>query len=229
MPALVSSQSLAMQWLQKSSIQRTIYIGHPHIQCGVIYGTQMLTSHAFSPKTSIRNRKAAVNSTFNCPLYRGRVAIIYRVFHIVTLCVFAAFFYCRFYLIFAHLTIYIVDLYLYQQPPSLYYCGGALLAQRRVSIQYYSSSHISYSLSTAYSRSASQLICLGALPLQQGLAPYICSSTQCISFFTRCPYTIAALYITVISIQTLSSSTTTSRSITARNIRLQAPIILYRH
>ena len=36
---LVNSQSLAVRWLQKSSIQRTVYIGHPYIQCGVIYGT----------------------------------------------------------------------------------------------------------------------------------------------------------------------------------------------
>ena len=55
------------------------------------------------------------------------------------------------------------------------------------------------------------------------------SSTQYISFSTRYPCTIAALYIAVMSIQTLSNSTTASRSIAACSIRLQAPVILYRH
>ena len=184
MPTLVTNQSLTIQQLQKSSIQCTIYIGHPHVQYSVIYGIWILISHIFSSKTSVYSKKAAVNSAFNCPLYRGRVAVVYRAFYVVTLCAFTTFFHCHFYLISAHLVIYIVDLYLYQWPPSLYYCGNTLLAWRQVFTYYYSSSHISCSLSAAYRCSTSWLIYLGVLPLQQGLAPHIYFSTQYMSFST---------------------------------------------
>ena len=73
----------------------------------------MLTSHAFRPRTSVRSRKAAIDSTFVSPLYRGRVGVNYRVFHMAASYVFAASFYRRFYLRSAHLIISIVDLHLY--------------------------------------------------------------------------------------------------------------------
>ena len=73
----------------------------------------MLASYIFSPKISIHSRKAAIDSAFDCPLYRGRVAVVYGVFYVVTLCTFAAFFHRRFHLVSAHLAMYIVDLYLY--------------------------------------------------------------------------------------------------------------------
>ena len=92
----------------------------------------MLVSYTFSPKISIYSRKAAVDSTFNCPLYRGRVAIVHRVFHVVALYAFTAFFHHRFYSVSAHLAMYVVDLYLYWWPPSLYCCGSALPAWRWV-------------------------------------------------------------------------------------------------
>ena len=38
----------------------------------------MLVSHGFSPRTSVRSRKAAVDSTFIYPLYRGRVGFNHR-------------------------------------------------------------------------------------------------------------------------------------------------------
>ena len=209
-----------MWQLQKSNIQCIIYIGHLHVQYSVICGIQILISHIFSPKISIRNKKAAVNSTFNYPLYRGRVAIVYRVFYMVTLCAVTAFFHRHFYLISAHLVIYIVDLHLYWQPPSLYCCGSTLLVQCQVFIQCYSSSYISYSLSAACRCSTFQLIYLGILPLQRGLAPYIHFSTQCMSFSTRCPYTIVTFYITVVSMQILSSNTTASHSIVVCSVYL---------
>ena len=87
----------------------------------------MLTSHMFSFRTSIYNRKAAVDSAFVYPLYRGRVSIIYMVLYVVPLYAFAAFFYYYFYLISAYLATYIVDLHLYWWPPILYYFYGALL------------------------------------------------------------------------------------------------------
>ena len=126
-PALVSSWSLAVRWLQKSNIWRTVYVSHPHVQYSVICGTWMLTSHAFSPRISVYSKKAAVDSAFNCPLYRGRVAVVYRVFHVVALCAFAAFFHYHFHLVSAHLAMYIVDLHLCWWPPSLYCCGSTLL------------------------------------------------------------------------------------------------------
>ena len=73
----------------------------------------MLVSHIFRPKTSVCNRKAAVDSAFISPLYRGRVGVDYRVFYIAVSCIFAAFFHYCFYLRSAHLVINIVDLYLY--------------------------------------------------------------------------------------------------------------------
>ena len=173
----------------------------------------------FSPRIFIRSRNTAVDSTFVYPLYRGRVGFNYRVLYVVTLYAFTAFFQRRFYLISAYLAIYIVDLHLYQQPPNLYR-RGVLLARRRFSAQYYSSSRIFYSLFTAYRRRVSQLISLGAVPLYIALAPYIRLSIRYISFFTRQSYTIDTLYIAVASIYTSSSGTTTSRSSTARGILL---------
>jgi hypothetical protein len=93
----------------------------------------MLTSHAFSPRTSIHRRKAAVASAFVCPLYRGRVGFNYRVPYVVALCAFTAFFYYRFHLISAHLAMQVVDLHLCWWPPILYYRHSALLARRRFS------------------------------------------------------------------------------------------------
>ena len=73
----------------------------------------MLASHAFRPKTSVRSRKAAVDSAFVSPLYRGRVGVNYRVFYMAASCAFTAFFYYCFYLRSAHLAISIVNLHLY--------------------------------------------------------------------------------------------------------------------
>ena len=72
----------------------------------------MLASHAFRPKTSVHSRKAAVDSAFVSPLYRGRVGVDYGVFYMAASCVFAASFHRRFYLRSAHLAISVVDLYL---------------------------------------------------------------------------------------------------------------------
>ena len=72
----------------------------------------MLVSYAFRPRTSVRSRKAAVDSAFVSPLYRGRVGIDYRVFYVAASCAFAAFFYYCFYLRSAYLIISVVDLYL---------------------------------------------------------------------------------------------------------------------
>ena len=144
----------------------------------------MLISYLFSPRTSVCSRKAAVDSAFVCPLYRGRVGFNYRVLYIVILYAFTAFFQRRFHLRSTYFIIYIVNLYLYQQPPILYYRSSALLARRWFSAQYYSSSYISYSLSTARQYRVSQLISLGAAPLQGALTPYICSSVQRIFFST---------------------------------------------
>ena len=73
----------------------------------------MLTSHAFRPRTSVRSRKAAVDSAFISPLYRGRVGVDYGVFYVAASCVFATSFHYCFYLRSAHLAISIVDLHLY--------------------------------------------------------------------------------------------------------------------
>ena len=72
----------------------------------------MLASHTFRPKTSVRSRKAAVDSTFISPLYRGRVSVNYRVFYMAASYAFTISFYCYFYLRSAHLVISIVDLHL---------------------------------------------------------------------------------------------------------------------
>ena len=72
----------------------------------------MLASYTFSLKISICSRKAAIDSAFDCPLYRGRVAVVYGVFHVVALCAFAAFFHHYFHLVSAHLAMHIVDLHL---------------------------------------------------------------------------------------------------------------------
>ena len=73
----------------------------------------MLISYAFRPRTSVRSRKATIDSAFISPLYRGRVGVNYRVFHMAASYVFAASFYRRFYLRSAYLIISVVDLYLY--------------------------------------------------------------------------------------------------------------------
>ena len=73
----------------------------------------MLISHIFRPKTSVYSKKAAVDSAFISPLYRGRVGVDYGVFYMATSCVFAASFHYRFYLRSAYLAISIVDFYLY--------------------------------------------------------------------------------------------------------------------
>ena len=72
----------------------------------------MLASHTFKPRTSVHSRKAAVDSAFVSPLYRGRVGINYGVFYVAVSYAFTAFFYCCFYLKSAYLTISVVDLYL---------------------------------------------------------------------------------------------------------------------
>ena len=88
----------------------------------------MLVSYTFSPRISVHNKKAAVDSAFDCLLYRGRVAVVHRVFYVVAFCAFAAFFHCYFHSVSAYFAMHIVDLYLCWWPPSLYCRGGALLA-----------------------------------------------------------------------------------------------------
>jgi hypothetical protein len=73
----------------------------------------MLISYAFRPRTSVRSRKAAIDSAFISPLYRGRVNINYRVFYIAAFYIFTASFYYYFYLRSAYLIVSIVDLYLF--------------------------------------------------------------------------------------------------------------------
>ena len=90
----------------------------------------MLASHIFRPKTSVCSKKAAVDSAFVSPSYRGRVGVNYGVFHVAASCAFAAFFHYRFYLRSAYLAISIVDLHLYWWPPILYRRCGALLVCR---------------------------------------------------------------------------------------------------
>ena len=70
----------------------------------------MLASHTFRPGTSIRSRKAAVDSAFVSPSYRGRVGVDHGVFHVAASCVFATSFHRFFYSRSAHLAISIVDL-----------------------------------------------------------------------------------------------------------------------
>ena len=138
----------------------------------------MLASYTFRPRTSVRSRNTAVDSTFIYPLYRGRVAFNYRVLYIVTFYTFTVFSQRRFYLLSTYLIIYIVDLHLYQWPPILYYLSGAPLARRRFSAYCRSSSRISYSFSIARRRRVSQLVSLGAMPLREALVPRIRSSIQ---------------------------------------------------
>ena len=92
---------------------RTDCVGHPQVQCGVVFGTWMLASHAFRPKTSVRSKNAAVDSAFVYPLYRGRVAFDHGVLHIVAFFAFAALSQRRFYSLSAYLVMHIVDLHLY--------------------------------------------------------------------------------------------------------------------
>ena len=73
----------------------------------------MLVSYAFKPRTSVYNKKAAVDSAFISPLYRGKVGVDYRVFYMAISYAFAAFFHYCFYLRSTHLAISIVDLHLY--------------------------------------------------------------------------------------------------------------------
>ena len=73
----------------------------------------MLASHAFRPRTSVYSRNAAVDSAFVCLLYKGRVAFNYGVLYIVTFFTFTALSQYCFYLLSAHLAMYIVNLYLY--------------------------------------------------------------------------------------------------------------------
>ena len=79
----------------------------------MVFGTWMLANYTFRPRTSVYSKKAAVDSAFASPLYRGRVGVDYGVFYVAASCAFTAFFYCCFYLRSAHLIISIVDLYLY--------------------------------------------------------------------------------------------------------------------
>ena len=97
---------------------RTDSVGHPQVQYGVVFGIWILASHTFKPKISVYSRKAAIDSTFICPLYRGRVAFAHRVLHIVAFCTFAAFSQRRFHSLSAYLVMYIVNLHLYYGPLS---------------------------------------------------------------------------------------------------------------
>ena len=92
----------------------------------------MLVSHAFRPRTSVHSRKAAVDSAFVSPLYRGRVGVDHGVFYVAASCAFVASFHCRFYLRSAHLVISVVDLHLCWWPPILCRRYSALLVYRRV-------------------------------------------------------------------------------------------------
>ena len=109
----------------------------------------MLASYTFRPRTSVYSKNAAVDSAFIYPLYRGRVAFDHGVLHIVAFFAFAAFSQRRFYLLSAHLAMYIVNLYLCWWPPILCCLSGALLVQRRFFACCCSSFYISYSFSTA--------------------------------------------------------------------------------
>ena len=91
---------------------RTDCMGHLQVQYGVVFGTWILASHAFRPKTSVRSRNAAIDSAFIYLLYRGRVAFNHRVLYIVAFFAFTALSQCRFYSLSAHLAIHIVDFYL---------------------------------------------------------------------------------------------------------------------
>ena len=90
-------------------------------------------SHAFRPKTSVCSKKAAIDSAFISPSYRGRVSVDYGVFYVAASCAFTTFFYYCFYLRSAYLVINIVDLYLYWWPPILCRRCGVLLVYYQVS------------------------------------------------------------------------------------------------
>ena len=94
---------------------------------GIIFGMWMLVSYVFRPKASVYSRKAAVDSAFVNPLYRGGIGVDYRVFHIAASCVFTACFHRCFYSRSAYLAINIVNVYLCWWPLILYCCCGALL------------------------------------------------------------------------------------------------------
>ena len=70
----------------------------------------MLASHTFRPRTSVCSKKAAVDSAFVCPSYRGRVAFAHGVLHIVAFFAFAALSQRRFHLLSAHFVMHIVNL-----------------------------------------------------------------------------------------------------------------------
>ena len=204
-------------------------VGHLQVQCGVVFGTQILASHTFKPRTSVYSKNMAIDSAFVCPLYRGRVTFDYRVLHIVAFFTFAALSQCCFYSLSAYLVMHIVDLYLYQWPPILYYFSGALLILYWLSIYYYSSSYISYSFSLACRCRVFQFVNLSTVPLQGALILYIQFSIQCISFSTRWSYTVDALCIAVASIYISISGTAALRFSAAHSVFLQAPIILHKY
>ena len=79
-PTLANSWSFAEQWLQNSSTWHTNYVGHPHVYCGVIFGTWILASYAFRPITSVHNKNTAVNFAFVSPSYKGTVGDVHGVF-----------------------------------------------------------------------------------------------------------------------------------------------------
>ena len=58
----------------------------------------MLASHAFRPRASAYSRKAAMDSAFVNPSYRGSVGVVHEVFHVAASCVFATSFHRRFHL-----------------------------------------------------------------------------------------------------------------------------------
>ena len=72
----------------------------------------ILVSHAFKPRTSVYSKKAAIDSAFISPLYKGRVGINYEVFYVAASYAFTASFHYYFYLRSAYLAISIVNLYL---------------------------------------------------------------------------------------------------------------------
>ena len=150
MPTLVNSQSFTIQQLQKSIIQRTNYIGYPYVQYSIVFRIQILTSYTFSPRTSIYSRKAAVDSAFIYLLYRGRVGVKYRILYVVPLYAITAFFQYCFHLISTYLLIYIVDLHHTSGPLS----SIIIIVLYQRSAKCYSSSYISYSLSTTYRQRA---------------------------------------------------------------------------
>ena len=76
----------------------------------------MLTIYIFKPKTSIRSRKAAIDSTFIRPLYKRSISINYRVFYTAAFYIFTTSFQRRFYLKPTYFIISVVDFYLYQYP-----------------------------------------------------------------------------------------------------------------